>query len=244
MKTLKTIGQFIYVNYKEILTYAGAALGGGALGIIIMALIIVTTSSSEDPTGYAALGACFALGLALVVFFFAQSLGGQADFYVTVSMNRARVPYFLGRYILLIIDMLAAVGVTWLVSKLEMNVIGPALSRSGEVEQLLKGVNPAVFIALLLSVPLVIILFTALYVLFERKFFWVLWGIYMIAALGGPRISTAMKNSPDSAPAKIGQAFVNLMNLGTTAWIIIGAVSVVIFLVADIMLYKKMAVKL
>jgi len=241
MKTLKTIGQFIYVNFKEIFTYLGAAFGGGVIGVIIMSLILATT---DKPIEYSTIGTAFALGLTLIVFFFAQSLGGQADFYVTVSMNRARVPYFFGRYILLVIDLLAAVGAAYIVNVLEMNVIGPMLSTNGEVEQLINGVEPGLFTALILSVPLLIILFTALYVLFERKFFWVLWGLYMIGALGGPRISIAMKKNPGSIPAQIGESVMRLINMGTTAWLIIGAVTVAILLVADILIYKKMAVKL
>ena len=83
-----------------------------------------------------------------------------------------------------------------------------------------------------------------MYVIFERKFFWAIWGIYMLFSLGIPRVTSAMKKYPDSFSAKIGQGFAALGNIGTGAWLTIGAVLTVILLIADIILYKKMEVKL
>ncbi len=54
MKTLKTIGQFISINFKEIFSYIGAALGGGALGMLI-AYFVTLTLSTEEKTGYVTL---------------------------------------------------------------------------------------------------------------------------------------------------------------------------------------------
>ena len=242
MRTLKTIGQFLCVNFKEIFTYIGAAAGGGALGILL-AIAITSTVSGDEPASYATVGTVLAIVFAAAVLLFAQSLGGQADFYITVSMNRARMPYFLGRYLLVIIDVLASMGIIWIVNILELKVIGPAVSLSGEIENVLN-VKPEVIVVIIFVVPLVTIFSTAMYVLFERKFFWVLWGVYMLCALGIPRISTAVKKHPDSVPAKIGEGFIALANMGVGPWIIVGVVATVGFLIADILLYKKMEVKL
>ena len=242
MKTLKTIGQFLAVNIKELLTYIGAAAGGGAFGIVF-ATAITKTVSGDEPASYATIGTILAIVFTVAVLIFSQSLGGQSDFYVTVSMNRARIPYLIGRYILVIIDILASLGVIWLVNFLERKVIGPAVSLSGEVENIVS-VKPEVVLVLTFVLPLITIFCTAMYVIFERKFFWALWGVYMICALGIPRVTSAMKNRPDSIPAKIGEGFATLGNIGVGPWLIIGAVATVILLIADIMLYKKMEVKL
>jgi len=240
MKALKTIGQFIVVNIKEIFTYMGAAAGGGAFGIIIATAVMKTVMEAKS---YGTIGTLLAVILSIAVLLFAQSLGGQSDFYVTVSMNRARMPYLIGRYLLVVIDILSAIGVIWLVNILETKVIGPALSPTGEVENILN-FKPEIVAVVIFVVPLLTIFCTAMYVIFERKFFWALWGVYMIGAIGAPRVSTAVEKHPGSFPAKIGEAFIALGNLGVGPWLVIGAVLTIILLIADIMLYKKMEVKL
>ncbi|MBO4678273.1 MAG: hypothetical protein J5626_01240 [Lachnospiraceae bacterium] len=243
MKTLKTIGQFLCVNIKEIFSYLAAPAGGGAVGILLAVAIIKTVSSSEKPASYGTIGTILAVVMAVAVLLFGQSMGGQSDFYVTVSMNRARMPYLIGRYILVIIDILGALGVTLLVNFLERKVIGPAVSVSGEVENILH-VRPEVIVALVFIVPLITIFCTAMYVLFERKFFWAMWGIYMLCAIGIPRISTAMDKHPGSFAAKIGEGFSALGNMGVGPWAVIGVVVSAALLVANVLLYKKMEVKL
>ena len=243
MKSLKTIGQFLKVNCKEVLTYIGAAFGGGALGMII-AFAITLTLSTEEKTGYVTLGTVFGLGLVGVILIFAQSLGGQADFYVTVSMNRARMSYLIGRYILLVIDLVAAWISCFLINILEMKVVGPALAKGNEIENLIEKITPGLAIGLTLVIPVVAIFCTAMYVMFERKFFWAVWAVYMIIVLGGPRISSAMKKSPESIPAKIGEGLNAFFNMGTVPWIIIGSFCLVAFLVADVIIFRKMEVKM
>ena len=231
------------VNFKEIFNYIGAALGGGVLGMVI-AYFITLTLSTEEKTGYVTLGTVFGLGLVAILLIFGQSLGGQADFYVTVSMNRARMSYLIGRYLLLVIDVLGALAACFVVNVLEMKVVGPALAKGNEVENLLGKVSPGLIAGIAVVLPLVIIFCTAMYVMFERKFFWAMWAIYMIIALGGPRVSSAMKKSPESIPAKIGEGLNAFFNMGPVPWIIIGVFVLVAFLVADIMIYRKMEVKM
>ena len=243
MKTLKTIGQFLCVNIKEIYAYLAAPAGGGALGILLAVLLIKTVSSSEKPASYGTVGTILAVVMAVAVLLFGQSLGDQSDFYVTVSMNRARMPYLIGRYLLVIIDVLGSLGVIWLVNFLERKVIGPAISASGEVENLLY-VRPEVIAAIVFIVPLLTIFCTAMYVMFERKFFWAMWGLYMICAIGIPRIGSAMKNHPESFSAKIGEGFAALGNMGAGPWIVVGVVVTAALLIADILIYRKMEVKL
>lgn len=240
MKYLKTIGQFLCVNIQEVFTYIGAALGGGAFGILI-AIALVKTDS--EPVAYATAGTLVALIFSIAVLIFAQSLGGQSDFYVTVSMNRARIPYFLGRYLLVVIDILAAFGIIKLVELLERKVIGPAISTDGKIVKLIT-FKPEIVAVVVLVVPLVTIFCTAMYVIFERKFFWALWGVYMLSSLGIPRVTSAMKKYPGSFSAKVGEAFASLGNIGVGPWIVIGTLVTAVLLIADIMLYKKMEVKL
>lgn len=243
MKALKTIGQVIFVNIKELYAYVGAAFGGGAIGALI-ALIIIKTLTDGDKTGYVTLGTAFALGMVGIILIFGQSLGGQADFYVAVSMNRSRIPYLLGRYLLLVMDIFVALAGCFAVHLIETKLLGPAIAKGGEITVLIKNISPWLVIGLALVIPLVIIFCTAMYVIFERKFFWAIWAVYMIIALGAPRIGTAMEKNPDSIPAKIGQGFEAFFSMGTLPLIVIGLVIAAIFLVADVILFKKMEVKM
>ena len=242
MRTLKTIGQFLAVNIKEVVTYLVATVGGGALGILLSSALSAT-AGGDEPAGYATVGTIMAIVFAVAVLLFAQSLGGQSDFYITVSMNRARIPYLIGRYVLVIIDILVSLGVIGLINLLELKVVGPAVSVSGEVENLVK-FKPEIIAVIVFAVPVLTIFFTAMYVIFDRKFFWALWGIYMLCALGIPRIASAVEKHPESFSAKIGEGFKALAGIGAGPWLIFGAVVTVALLIADIMLYRKMEVKL
>lgn len=78
---------------------------------------------------------------------------------------------------------------------------------------------------------------------FGKKAFWILWTIWMVLCLGGPRISDAMSDAPDSAFGKIGAAVEVLWeSVSVNIWIMFGAAVVMVCGVADFMMLRRQQV--
>ncbi len=235
MNYLKMFKSLFLCSKKDFLVYAGAVLGGGVFGTILSLAIIATT----DAEGYSCVGTMLGAAFGLIVLLFGNALGGQVDFQMAIAMNRARMPYLVARYLLDALQIAFSLVLCYGIKAIE-RMVG---NRLGSFEDFF---NPSLgmLAAITFGLPLVILLFAVLYTKFERKFFWVMWGIYMLACLGGPRIATAMEKHPESVAAKIGFFFRDAMNLNPLAFGICSGVLVIGLIIADVLLYKKVDIKL
>ncbi len=78
---------------------------------------------------------------------------------------------------------------------------------------------------------------------YGKKAFWVLWAIWMVLCLGGPRISDAVSDAPDSVFGKIGTAVeVLLESVSVNIWILFGAAIVLACGVADFLMLRRQQV--
>lgn len=78
---------------------------------------------------------------------------------------------------------------------------------------------------------------------YGKKAFWVLWAIWMVLCLGGPRISDAVSDAPDSVFGKIGTAVeVLLESVSVNIWILFGAAIVAACGVADFLMLRRQQV--
>lgn len=78
---------------------------------------------------------------------------------------------------------------------------------------------------------------------YGKKAFWVLWTIWMVLCLGGPRISDAVSDAPDSVFGKIGTAVeVLLESVSVNIWILFGAAIVAACGVADFLMLRRQQV--
>ncbi len=232
---LKMIKQLFLNSTKEILFYVLAVLGGGLFGTVI-SIIIVATGEGD---GYSTLGALMGAVFAGILLLFGTALGGQLDFQLSVSMNRARLPYLVAKYIVVTFEIALSLGLCYGIKAIE-RMVGNA---RGEFTDLFN-ISGVIIALTVLGLPVILLLFAALYTKYERKFFWVLWGIYMVVALGAPRIGTAMSKHPDSTAAKIGFFFKEAIDTNTVQFAIVAVVAVLIVAGVNVLLYKKTEVKL
>lgn len=235
MNYLRMIKNLFLNSKKDFLIYGAAVLGGGLFGTIISILIVNTT----DAEGYSCLGTLMGVIFGSIVVLFANAMGGQTDFQMAIAMNRARMPYLVARYLLNTSEIAFSLALCYGIKAIE-KYVG---KRMGGFEDFF---NPSLGLlaAVVFILPLIILLFAVLYTKYERKFFWVIWGIYMLVCLGGPRIATAMKKHPESVAAKIGFFFKDALAFNPLQFGICAGVIVLGIIVADVLLYKKVDIKL
>lgn len=233
MNILKMTKDYFVVNVKELLTIIGATLGGGVFGMVL-AYIIGILIAHEN---YATVGTMMGLIFGSIILFFGLALGGQADFKLAVSMNRTRMSYVVARYLLSVVEIASMLVLTQLIQKFEV-FLGTILAPGTETE-ILGTLSLQLILILTFVGPLVIMFFSIMYVMFDKKFFWVMWGVYMLGALGIPRISSAMKHNPESAAAKIGFFFQNAIDVNSVQFLITSIVLAVCLVIGNILLYRK-----
>lgn len=235
MKYLKMFKNLLLCSKKDFLMYGAAVLGGGVLGTIL-SIVIVATGEAE---GYSCLGTLMGAIFGGIVLLFGNALGGQVDFQMAISMNRARMPYLVARYLLDALEIVFSLLLCYGIKAIE-KMVG---EKAGYFEDLF---NPSIGVlaGITFVVPLVVLLFAVLYTKFERKFFWVMWAIYMIVMIGLPRVTTAMNKHPESVAAKIGFFFRDALNLNPLAFGLCSGVLIIGIIIADVLLYKKVDIKL
>lgn len=238
MYILETIKKFIKVNIKDAIYYPLVALGGGVFGIAL-ALIIGVAIAHEE--GYATVGTMMALIFSAIWLLFGMALGGMSDFQTMVSMNRNRLSYLIAKYILTAAEIAVTLFVIFLIFKFEL-FLGSVISPGCEVEEFY-GLSFGTQVAFVFAFPVVGMFLSIMYGIFDKKFFWVMWGVYMLCALGIPRISSAMNHNPESNAAKIGFFFQRVIDTSSVQFIVACVVGVVGLAVANYFLYRKAEIK-
>lgn len=236
MKNLfKTIKEMIRATYKGILTYEGIVLGSAAVGIII-AMIIAATS---DDGVFVNMGSFMCMMGTMIIIFFGLVFTCSADFVLAISYGKSRTCFVIARYLVYVAEM----GFGFAILKL-VNVFETWMGTRCDGIDFISIPSGLTLLVAAFVLPVIVMAFSALYVRFERKAFWVLWVIWMAVALGAPRVSTAMKNSPESVAAKIGFFFKNAISIGSTQFIIVAAIVGVLALIADFIMYRYLEAKL
>lgn len=238
MDYLKMIGKYIRTCKKEFITYLLTILGGFLFGTII-ALFVVGTA--QENVGYGCIGTVMAGIFVLIMLFFGQALGGITDFHLAVFMSQGRLKFLVAKYIAEVIEIGGSFALIFGLSKLEY-LFAEFIAKGGEIEVLMS-FDLRVVLAVTFALPIFLMLLSALYVVFEKKFFWFMWGVYMIVALGAPRITSAMKKNPESMAAKIGFFFQNVVDISSVEFIIGVVIATIIAAVADVLMYRKIEVK-
>lgn len=233
MTYIKSVRQLFQVNNKSLALFLGAILGGSVIGFAFDFLI--SHFSGEMIVGFGILlsGIMFA-----ILVFFGSVFNGYSDFAYAVYNGCARTPYIFGKYIYLVIEYIASLLIFGCTYMIEAHFDGENVDFIGYIE----GPLPKALL-IIFAAPAVVMLFSALYAKFERKFFWFMWGLYMIIFIGGPRIITAMEHNPESMAAKIGFFVKKVFSFGSTESIVAAVVLFIIVVVADILIYRNVDVR-
>lgn len=233
MNYLKTTCKIVKVNFKDILIYIAVIFGGGVFGEILDLIISKTSGESISGIGMVMSGMAF-----VILVFFGSVFGGYADFALAVYNGRARSTYLVGQYIMLVLEYTVSAGVFAVFNIIDANKGGADVDFIGSIP------NPAPkVLAVIFGVPLIVMLFSALYAKFEKKFFWVVWVLWMALFVGGPRVLTAMEENPGSAAAKVGFTIQKALSFGSTESIIALVVIIIAIIVADILIYRNIDVR-
>lgn len=234
--TLLMIKQLLQVTYKNILIFEGIILGGYVFGFIISLIIY----NSSDDHLFVNLGTFMAMMFLLIEVFFGAIFTCSADFVLAITNGKGRANFVIARYALYVIEF----GVGLALIKLG-NAIDTAFAKAGDKAiDFLSVPEWPTFLVIALVVPALVMCASALYVRFERKAFWVLWAIWMVVMVAGPRITSAMHKEPESAAAKIGFFFQNAISVGSAQFFIVAAVVGVCIFALNFVLYRYLEAKL
>lgn len=236
MRTLDMIRKNILVNKGSFITFAAIPAGAGLFGMIL-GIIIDSLRNEAECLEFASVFAVIG-GMFCIVF--GAVLEERESFTSAVTMGVARKAYIPARFVTLLLQIALTWATVILVFMLEkgiFSIIHPGAAVIDLMGELNIPILPLVVLSLVF--PAFAMFFGILYVKFERKFFWVLWALWMLLCLGGPRISSAMREHPDSVVGKFGNALFNTEWLNGTTISIFAVVIAIILSFFTVRLYKK-----
>lgn len=214
-------------------------IGANVFGQILHLVIIKTDETAE--TSFA-MGTFFALVVTLIVLLITAFSQLGTYFNVEISMGFTRLHFFISYYVFCVIFSLAGVLAVMLINLLENRILEIAYpSLPNEIyfmPYLIKYGFPA---AVLL--PIVAIFCGVLMLRFGRKVFWVIWVIYMLAALGIPTIMDHAETAPESLYGRIGIMCIGLFEkIPVNVWVCLGIVLVIVSFAGSWLLLRKQQV--
>ena len=235
MNTLKMFKKNMIVEKSDLQLFVLIPVIGALFGIIL-ATAIYLASGQDTYLEMGSMMVLFAGGFCMV---FGAAFSERQSFTLAVTMGVTRGNYMFSRYLVLVLDIIFTLLVCGLTILLEKNIF-PGAEHETIFE--LSSVNFVLVIVFCLVFPIISMFMGMLYVRFERKFFWVMWGLWMLLTLGAPRIMSAMNNRPDSAPAKVGFFLVKVID--GSAWYLtaIGVAVVAVITFFTIKLYKTQSI--
>lgn len=232
MKAFKAISQTFRVCIKSFLLFQLCLLGGALFGAGLEGLIYLTSGD-----GVYGLSVAFAIMALAIMVMFGSVFGGYGDFAMAVFFGRSRKHYLFTKYIYYVVEYFVAGLILLGVYKLESLLSGDddlVFELDGKIQ---------VAALVIFVLPIFIILFSALYAKFERKFFWFVWALWMVIMAGGPRMLSAMENHPESVIAKIGFFLQKALLAGSTESLIVVAILAAIGIILNITIYRNVDVR-
>ncbi len=176
-------------------------LGGGIAGEVLFR--VIRAFVAEEAKEFIPVGTVMAAALAIIFLGIIGIMSLEMYFNLEISMGCTRGRFFVSYYLNCLTVNLMGAGLVVLTAMAE-NQIGlwlyPDLEKSVNLlPYLLRWSVPA---AIFLSVFSV--LWGALGMRFGKKIYWLLWGLWMLLSIGGPRIVEAVEEAPDSIFGRFG----------------------------------------
>lgn len=234
---LRAVKRQFLVQWEDWILMGVLALAGTLFGGI-MAYVLRGTEGGID--SFFPLGVL--MGIILTVFYSALSImtGVGNYFNMEISMGCTRKEFFISYFMVSFIW--NVVGVVWLsllcIAESSLaRLAAPGVKQEVDfLPYLWEGGIPAA-----LAIPMIAGFLGALVMRFGKKAFWIMWAVWMILVLGGPRVADAMEEAPDSLYGNIGTALASMVKaVPGNAWIILGTtVSLACFAGTYILLRKQ-----
>ena len=231
MNTLNMIKKNLLVELKDIFAFIAIPFAGGLFGMVI-STIIYFASGREF---YMELSSFMVMIVGVFCLLFGVAFSERNSFTLAITMGVTRKNYFLSRYIVLLLQIVLTLAAMALMIGIDKLIFPGAVHQS--MLNLLS-ISPVTVIVVCLIFPVFSMFMGMLYVRFDRKFFWAVWGIWMLGSLGIPRALTAMSDRPDSAIAKIGFFFKDIITASDWKLGVTGVVVLATVLFFTVKLYK------
>lgn len=213
------------------MTELSIMLGAYLFGMVLVSVLMLTV---VDDNTYAPMGLLFAQLGAVVA---AMVIGTRynADFDMAVKMGATRRGYLPAAFTVSFLEILALTGVLWLLAQFETFFHDTFFSGT-VVEMETTGWLGNIGLALSICVLLVgiIALVGALLHRYGRKAFWVVWAVWMLFFIGGPRILDAVESGDNSIFGHLGRFLAGFFDGGfggmNLLWVLLGGglVSIVV----------------
>lgn len=170
------------------------------LGIVVLVIGIVGQCVTEKAGKYTELSTLIMIGVVSG----ASLLWGvgtfQSRFNIAVSMGQTRDTIILSETIVAIIKYTTVILIGSLSHYIQNQIYADKINEI-PMDTLLSLKNCLLFI---IGITALEVLFNALFIRFQRKFFWTMWGIYMFVCIFVRRITVYIENHRHSSVAKFG----------------------------------------
>ena len=231
MNTLNMIKKNLLVELKDIFAFIAIPLAGGLFGMVI-STIIYFSSGREF---YMERSSFMVMVAGVFCLLFGVAFSERNSFTLAVTMGVTRKNYFLSRYVVLLLQIILTLAAMALMIGFDKLMFPGA--EHGSMFNLVD-ISPVTVIVVCLIFPVFSMFMGMLYVRFDRKFFWAVWAVWMLGSLGIPRALNAMSDRPDSAIAKIGFFFKDIITASDWKLGVTGVVVLAIVLFFTVKLYK------
>lgn len=238
---IRTLKELIRVNKDELILYGAAPLIGAVIGILMVFVIMSVDGSGEDYGELGSFAAAMMGGIALVI---GQIFGIQTEFNIAISMGMARKNYMPAKYTLLVIETLMIIFIVsvtgWIEGGLYTAVYPGSICELNASAWLS---YPVLVISVILGLPALIMLLGLLLMVFGQKFFWIIWALWMVGCIGGPRIIHAVTEKPESIVGRLGILIIDFVkNSSTMGMVICTCIVIAAIWIADFILCRRQRV--
>lgn len=238
---IRTLKELIRVNKNELILYGVAPLIGSVIGVVMVFVIMFVAGDGEDYGELGSFAAALIGGIALVI---GQIFGIQNEFNTAISMGKARKNYMPAKYTLLVIETLMIVFIVsvtgWIEGVLYTAVYPGSICELNASAWLS---YPVLVISVILGLPALIMLLGVLLMTFGQKFFWIIWALWMVGFIGGPRMISAVTEEPESIVGRLGILIINFVrNSSTIGMVICTCIVIAAVWLADFILFRRQRV--
>lgn len=236
---ISTIKKQIAVTWRDWLVMSAILLGCAVFGKILFA---ITAYFDKETVSYFPLATVLISIVAVMYGGIMAAVQISMCFNIEVAMGCTRKHYFCSFYIASFVGNLISyvliLGVNVLENAMNKTLYPTWASEIDTLPYILKWGIPA-----LVLVTIIGGLCGTLMMRFGKIAFWIMWAIWMIGCIGGPQISDAVEEAPDSVYGRIGLAIgAGLSLVPVNAWICVGVLAGVLSLAGAWFIIRKQQV--
>ena len=237
----RTLRQIIMVNGKEIGGYAIISAVTGLVGMLITLFMLCIDGAGEN---YTQTGAMMVVLIGVLLLCFGGIEFFFRDFNMAVSMGKRRKYLVPARYLWEMVNTGMVLLISVLVSLIEellYSVFYPGAVCAMNVRWFI--LRPEVFVVCLLCIPMIHVLFGALYLKFANNFMWFFLGLSIVTIWGAEKAFNMIINHPGSLVGQVTKRVVDFFaEAGMPKLLLVYAAVTIAGLLGAMLLVRKQQV--